>query len=194
VETAIAEEVRQFREHGDRAAAEALARRAFRLALRTASAIVGTREDAADIAQDVTADVLASLSKLRDPSAFDAWAHRISVRHAMKALRRRRRTVAVETPLGLLEQPDEPASPEVPDHAALLAARAALATGLAALPARQRLALVLRYVHDLSDAEIAEALGCRLGTAHSLLSRGRAALRRDPKIAELSPATSGGPG
>jgi RNA polymerase sigma factor (sigma-70 family) len=194
VETAIAEEVRQFREHGDRAAAESLARRAFRLALRTASAIVGTREDAADIAQDVTADVLSSLSKLRDPSAFDAWAHRICVRHAMRALRRRRRTVAVETPLGLLEQPDEPASPEVPDHAALLAARAALATGLAALPARQRLALVLRYVHDLSDAEIAEALGCRLGTAHSLLSRGRAALRRDPKIAELSPATSGGPG
>jgi RNA polymerase sigma factor (sigma-70 family) len=194
VQTAIADEIRQFRDDGDRAAAEAIARRAFTLALRTASAIVGSRDDAGDIAQEVTADVLSSLGKLRDSSAFDAWVHRICVRHAMRALRRRRRAVAVETPLALLEQPDEPASREDHDRAALLAARAALATGLAALPARQRLALVLRYVHDLSDAEIAAALGCRVGTAHSLLSRGRSALRRDPALAELSPITSGGPG
>lgn len=42
------------------------------------------------------------------------------------------------------------------------------------------MALVLRYVHDLNDREIAAALGCRRGTANALLSRGRAGLRNCP--------------
>jgi DNA-directed RNA polymerase specialized sigma24 family protein len=52
--------------------------------------------------------------------------------------------------------------------------------------------LALRYVHDLSDEEIASALGCRVGTAHALLSRGREALRRNPRLAELAPQTATG--
>jgi RNA polymerase sigma-70 factor (sigma-E family) len=45
------------------------------------------------------------------------------------------------------------------------------------LPERQRAALVLRYFDDLSDREVARALGCRPGTARSLISRGLAAVR-----------------
>ena len=37
--------------------------------------------------------------------------------------------------------------------------------------------MVLRYVHDFTDKEIARALSCREGTVRSLLSRGRAGLR-----------------
>jgi len=48
---------------------------------------------------------------------------------------------------------------------------------LAALPFRQRAALVLRFYEDRTTGEIAEALGCRPGTARSLLSRGLGALR-----------------
>lgn len=46
-----------------------------------------------------------------------------------------------------------------------------LADAVAALPFRQRAVLVLRYHADLSEAEIAEALGCRRGTVKSLASR-----------------------
>jgi RNA polymerase sigma factor (sigma-70 family) len=53
---------------------------------------------------------------------------------------------------------------------------------LAALPDRQRTALVLRYFHDLPDEEIGAALGCRLGTVRSLISRGLAALRDDARF------------
>jgi RNA polymerase sigma-70 factor (sigma-E family) len=49
---------------------------------------------------------------------------------------------------------------------------------LAALPSRQRAALVLRFYEDLSEADIAVALGCRPGTVKSLLHRGLAELRR----------------
>ncbi|HEX2160930.1 MAG TPA: sigma-70 family RNA polymerase sigma factor [Thermoleophilaceae bacterium] len=185
----LSDELRRFAA-GDSAAAEALARHASRLALRTAAVIVGSRDEAADVAQEVAIDVLGSVAKLREPAALDAWVHRITVRHAMRLLRRRGRARAVELPLALIGQADEPTAPEGPDRAALLTSRGALAAGLARLPARQRLALALRYVHDLSDEQIAQALGCRVGTAHALLSRGRAALRSDPQLAELAPQTA----
>jgi RNA polymerase sigma-70 factor (ECF subfamily) len=186
-----AADIDAFRD-GDPAAAESLARHACRLALRTSAAILRSREEAADVAQDVAVDVLRSLHRLRDPAAFDAWVHRITVRHATKHLIRRSAARATETPLTLLGEPDEPSAPASPDRDALLAARGALAAALAELPARQRLALVLRYVHDLSDTEIAAALGCRRGTVHALLSRGRAALRRDPQLALLAPESAAG--
>jgi RNA polymerase sigma factor (sigma-70 family) len=193
VTDSIPAEVERFRA-GDPAAAEVLARRACRLALRTAAVIVHSREEARDVAQDVAVDVLRSLSKLRDPEAFDAWVHRISVRHALRLVRRHRAARRVEMPLALVAEAEEPKAPDAPNQAELLAARATLAAALAELPPRQRLALALRYVHDLSDTEVAAALGCRVGTAHSLLSRGRAELRRNARLAELAPATlSGGP-
>jgi RNA polymerase sigma-70 factor (ECF subfamily) len=189
---AIANEVRRFRS-GDQASAEVLARRACGLALRTAAAIMGSRTDASDVAQDVAVDVLLSLHRLRDAYAFDAWVHRITVRHALRTLRRDRAIRLAERPLALLTEREEPLAPEGPDYAALVTARSALASALAELPPKQRLALALRYVHDLSDAQIAIALECRAGTAHSLLSRGRAALRRDARLSDLAPtATAGG--
>ena len=47
------------------------------------------------------------------------------------------------------------------------------------LPRRQRAAVVLRYYLGLSDAEIAEHLGCRQGTVRSQISRALATLRLD---------------
>jgi RNA polymerase sigma-70 factor (ECF subfamily) len=175
---------------GDPDAREVLARRACTLALQTAAAIVRSRDEASEIAQDVAVDVLRSLHRLRDPEAFDAWVHRITARHALRHLGKRRTARMRHTPLALLAEPDEPSSLQH-DHAAVLAVRESLAAALAELPPKQRLALILRYVHDLSDGEIAAALGCRPGTVHALLSRGRSALRRDPKLSELAPA--GGP-
>ena len=52
-----------------------------------------------------------------------------------------------------------------------------LKDALAALPTRQRAVIVLRYYEGLSEAEIAELLGCRPGTVKSLAHRGLAALR-----------------
>jgi RNA polymerase sigma-70 factor (ECF subfamily) len=187
----VAAEVRRLR-GGDPDAADALARRATRLALRTAAALLESREEASDIAQDVAVDALRSLGKLRDPDAFDAWVHRITVRHTMRRLKHRRRAREAETPLALLAEAAQPAVPQEADPDALIAARQALAAALTGLPARQRLALALRYVHDLSDAEIAAALGCREGTVHALLSRGRQALRRDPQLIEIAIEFRGG--
>jgi RNA polymerase sigma factor (sigma-70 family) len=187
--TPIADLVARHR-RGEPAATEELARRACRLALRTSGAILRSREEAADVAQDVAVEVLRSLPRLRDPAAFDAWAHRITVRRAVAHLRRSGRRGSAETSLALLPELDEPGGDGGLDREELIAARGVLATALAELPPRQRVALALRYVHDLSDGEIAAALGCRTGTVHALLSRGRAGLRRDPHLAQLAPGGS----
>lgn len=181
----VADLVRRFRA-GDDGAAEPLARRALRMAMRTASAMIRSREDAADIAQEVAVDVLGSLRKLRDPEAFDAWVHRITVRHVMRRLKKDRGVQRIEAPLALLEVEGlRGASPDA-DIDFRLAARQALVVALSRLPVRQRMALALRYVHDLPDAEIAAALGCRVGTVHALLSRGRRSLREDRQLVEVT--------
>ena len=56
---------------------------------------------------------------------------------------------------------------------------------MATLPARQRAVLVLRYYEDLSEAAIADTLGCSTGTVKSTASRGLRALRArltDPAV------------
>ncbi|HET6691765.1 MAG TPA: sigma-70 family RNA polymerase sigma factor [Miltoncostaeaceae bacterium] len=159
--------------------ADVLARRAGAIALPIAVAALRDRERAADVAQDVVVDVLRGLPRLRDPAAFDAWARRIAVRHVSRALRGRALRRDRERPL------DDDALADVADGHDAALVRMSVARALDALPRRQRLAVILRYVHDLSDADVADALGCRVGTAASLLSRARATLRDDPGLRGL---------
>ena len=64
-----------------------------------------------------------------------------------------------------------------------------LVGALGQLPPRQRAVLVLRYFHDLTEAQAAELLGCSPGTVKSSASRGLARLR---EVLELSsPQTPG---
>jgi RNA polymerase sigma factor (sigma-70 family) len=180
-EVRLAEEVRRARA-GEPDAAEAVVRRTGRIALPLALAVVGNREDAADVAQDVALEVLRGLRRLRDPDRFDAWVRRIAVRRALGATRKRRRGGE----LSLSSELASSVAPDPHDGVHVLGLREALQAALAALPPRQRLALVLRYVGGLSEAEIADALGCRPGTAASLLSRARQLLRQNDVLAELA--------
>jgi RNA polymerase sigma-70 factor (sigma-E family) len=67
--------------------------------------------------------------------------------------------------------------PVQPDHADRMADRADVADRLRTLAPRQRAVLVLRYYEGLADAEIAELLGCSVGTVRGYASRGLASLR-----------------
>jgi RNA polymerase sigma-70 factor (sigma-E family) len=63
------------------------------------------------------------------------------------------------------------------DHAEATADRDQVWGWLERLPRRQRAALVLRFYEDLQDAEIAEVLGCAIGTVRSSISRALTTLR-----------------
>jgi DNA-binding CsgD family transcriptional regulator len=80
----------------------------------------------------------------------------------------------------VVERNLEKPSPDMPsaEHGALVSLeRAAVVAALQGLTARQREAIVLRYYADLSEAEIAEAMGISRGAVKSHTSRGMAALR-----------------
>jgi RNA polymerase sigma factor (sigma-70 family) len=69
----------------------------------------------------------------------------------------------------------------------VVAERDFLIRALAGLPPRQRTVLVLRYYNDLSEAEIADVLGCSVGTVKSQASRGLARLR-EVAVPDAGPA------
>jgi RNA polymerase sigma factor (sigma-70 family) len=103
-----------------------------------------------------------------------AYARRILVNLALSGSERRarrRRELTGEAP------------PERPDLAlhtdgGAIAEHDELLSALAALPPRQRTALVLRYFLDLPEAEVATAMKCSLGTVKSTASRGLARLEQ----------------
>jgi RNA polymerase sigma-70 factor (ECF subfamily) len=144
-----------------------IAARALAVARATALGVLGDHAAAEDVAQEVAIVAVQRARSLRDPAKLDAWLHKVAVRKAIDETRRRsrRRTVALE-----------PEHHDVADAADLDGTARALAL-LAPLPPRQRAALTLRYVHDLTDDAIARALVCRPATVRSLLSRAREALR-----------------
>jgi RNA polymerase sigma-70 factor (ECF subfamily) len=173
---------------GDAAAIEVLVRRVGRITLPLAVAVLGDRHEAGDVAQDVAVEALRCLGRLREPVRFDAWVRTMAVRMTLRAAESRRRRSRTEISL----EEAEPTQPADPTDA--IAAREALRIALAPLSANQRIALVLRYVHGLSEREIAAALGCRAGTVGSLLSRARDVLRHDESLLDLAatPAPGGG--
>ncbi|WP_305788645.1 SigE family RNA polymerase sigma factor [Symbioplanes lichenis] len=79
----------------------------------------------------------------------------------------------------LLRAEADPAVPVAVDHADRSAERDQVWAMLGSLPRRQRAALVLRYYEDLPDQEIADVLGCAVGTVRSSISRALATLRTE---------------
>jgi RNA polymerase sigma-70 factor (sigma-E family) len=92
----------------------------------------------------------------------------------------RRRRWRAEHPSGAV--PDGPAAG---DLAAEAAVRMTVHGALGTLTDRQRAVLVLRVFDDLSEAQVAQVLGCAVGTVKSTAARALARLRQDPQLAEL---------
>jgi RNA polymerase sigma-70 factor (ECF subfamily) len=149
---------------GDRWATEVLFRRHVAHATRLATRLMARRCDADDVVQDAFAEVLTSLSKLREPEAFRAWLSRIVVTRCRRGLKRRRlaRVVGLDGRVddSTLEQlACGSASPET------LAELRNVDEVLRRLPTETRVAWVLRYVQQETLEAVAELTGCSLATA-----------------------------
>lgn len=161
--------------------------RCFSIALR----ILGNAADAEEVAQDALVRAYRALEAW-EPERIRAlrvrpWLATIVVNGCRNRLRVRR---IASTPLGpLVEAGAEPAAGPATDPEAVraLGSRArSLAALLDALPARYRIPVVLRHVHDLSYPELAEVLGRPEGTLKAQVHRGLALLRAAADHEELS--------
>ena len=136
--------------------------RLFRIAYRAAYRLLGSREDAEDIAIDALVKASLRWKALR-PSA-DPWVTTVSVNLALDLWRRRKRAP--------VQDPPEPVTP--PDER-----RLDLVQALERLPDRQRATIALRYFADLSEAQTADALGVSKGTVKKHTSRAIDNLKRE---------------
>lgn len=136
--------------------------------LRLAHALAGNAADAEDLAQEALARVGAAWPRMRGDGHVEAYARRALVNVFLNERRRRRSERRLVARIGALPPPADELAVD------LLEARRLLD----ALPPKQRTAVALRYVVDLDDAAIADALGCSLSTVRSQIARALDSLRR----------------
>ena len=142
--------------------------------LRTAYLLTQDWALAEDLLQSSLVKAWSAWSRIEgDP---EPYVRRILVNTHASWWRRRWRH---EQPTDELPEPPPAADGDPHGH---LDERDELWQALRRLPARQRTVLVLRYFEDLSEAEIADTMGCSLGTVKSQASRALAKLRLDNSL------------
>jgi RNA polymerase sigma-70 factor (sigma-E family) len=146
-------------------------RRRGGILFRTALSLTGNnRADAEDLVQSTLVKTYLSWDRIADTAALDTYVRRVMVNTHISSWRRRR---VDEYPTD--ELPDEPTDDQIADCDLQEVVRAALDR----LPRRMRAAVMLRYFDDMSEPEVAAALGVSVGTVKSTVARAVAKLRAD---------------
>jgi len=157
---------------GDEPAYRQLARRHLPGAIALARRILRNTADAEDVAQEAMLRVWIHAPRWQPLALFRTWFRRVVVN---LCLDRKRRAPWVELEAaGDIADPAADAGEDVERSERDRLVQAAIA----ALPARQRTAIVLTYGEGLSNAEVADALGTSVSAVETLLVRGRQNLRR----------------
>ncbi len=170
---------------GDDVACAELVSAHERMVYQLAYHLLGTRDEALDLSQEVFLRVFRTLATFRGQSSLRTWIYRIVInqaRNRQRWFRRRRQSDQVslddhqQAHGELPERPDQVA----PDRLFLRKEAAArLWNAMERLPFDQRTAIVLREFDGLSYEEIAFSLDIAVGTVKSRLTRARQALRAD---------------
>lgn len=143
--------------------------------------MLGNAFDAEDALQQTLIGLMQSIGAFRGDSSLKTWLTRIMVNQASKIRRARSTRAAVSLDSAAGESgfgPSPPGTAQSATPAAMVAARADVATMLAELSPEHRDILVLRELEGLSYKEIADALGVAQGTVESRLFRAREQVRR----------------
>jgi RNA polymerase sigma-70 factor (ECF subfamily) len=169
---------------GDESAFAELVSDHQRMVVQLAVNLLGDRDEALDLSQDVFLRVFRTIARFRGQSSLKTWIYRIAVNQARnrhRFWRRRRRADQVSLDLHVAEHGDLRSTADVGPERVLQQKElaAALKHAFDALPFDQRTAIVLREIDGLSYEEIAFSLGVAVGTVKSRLTRARQALRAE---------------
>jgi RNA polymerase sigma-70 factor (ECF subfamily) len=145
--------------------------RVFNLAVR----LLGNQADAADVSQEAFITVFRKIHEFRFSSRFYTWLYRVVYNLCMD---QRRRAPGGPLPASANESADSVLA-RIPDPAPTPSEQVsegesrtrAVENALRRLSEPLRVAIVLRYMEDLQYGEIADVLGCSVGTVKSRLSR-----------------------
>jgi RNA polymerase sigma-70 factor (ECF subfamily) len=178
--------VRRLQQRDERAFQEVVRlyqHKVFNLVLR----MIGNREEAEDLAQEVFVTVFKSIDTFRGESKFSTWLYRIAANHCknrLKYLGRRsyKATAALDEQAERELQAAQPSAmtPHIDGPEKVLEGRQLerlVQEGISLLDEEHRMLIVFRDVEDLSYQEIAQITGLPEGTVKSRLHRARMALK-----------------
>ena len=187
------EMVRRFQD-GDRSAFEALVDKYSGKAFQIAYGVLGSRQDAEEVAQDVFLRIHRALTSFRGDSEFTTWMYRITVNLARNKYRWNKsrgaqKNLSLDAPVDTGHGDGEGmhldvADPELPpdERVAMDEMERNLSDELERLPALYRETLVMRNLENMNYDQIAGLLGCKLGTIKSRIARAREELRKRLKL------------
>jgi len=156
-------------------------------AYQIAFGVLNSREDAEEVAQDVFIRIFKALPKFRGDSEFTTWMYRIAMNLARNKYRWNKSRGANKN-ISMQETVDEDDSrtvvqvaesrPSPDDELGLDEYQRDIMREIESLPPLYKNALILRNVEEMSYEQIAEVLGCKLGTIKSRIARAREELRK----------------
>ena len=146
-------------------------RRVYALCFR----MTGNVAEAEDLLQDVFVQVFRKLDTFRAESAFATWLHRLTVNHVLMHFRKRRSRREQLTEDG--ELPERTVQGRSALTSVTILDRLALDEAILKLPPGYRAVLVLHDIEGLQHLEIANILGCSVGTCKSQLHKARMKIR-----------------
>ena len=159
--------------------------RVWTVALR----FTGDESAARDVTQQVFLKLFTSIAGFRHESNFKTWLYRMVANECMDEFRKRRRLIPLDffrpasgadsdEDCGGVELEDWRQEPLQEERLAQIEVSEAVLAALTQLKPKLRMAIVLKYFEDLSYEQMAEALGCSMGTVASRLNRGHKELAR----------------
>ena len=181
-ESEIDQQLVQRVQGGEKIAFDLLVIKYQRRLFRLVSRLVGDSTEAEDIVQEAFIKAYSALPQFRGDAAFYTWLYRIGINTARNFLETRGRRIPAFRDLGAdqSEVPNDKVSSTEDNtpESALFARQIAESIQLAMddLPQDLRTALTLREFDGLSYDQIAEVMGCPLGTVRSRIFRAREAI------------------
>jgi len=131
----------------------------------------------AQLAEDATVEAMTQTwlhwGTIAEATYRTAWVRRVALHASLRIVRRRTRR-------------DEPCLSPPTEFEQIAAARLTLTRALLSLPRRQREVVGLRYLADLSDTDVADALGISVNSVKTHLRRGLAGLRNRIEAEEVN--------
>ncbi|MDJ0974201.1 MAG: sigma-70 family RNA polymerase sigma factor [Planctomycetota bacterium] len=178
---------------GDARAFEGLVQRHGRRAYDVARRMLRDPHEAEDAVQHAFLNAYKALARFDTTRPFRHWILRITSNLCRNRIAARKVRGKLLSPTGGEETPpDPPAGPGRPDDPLAIQGRAAdLREAIEALPEKYRLAVVLKYLHELPLEEISRITEVPVATVKTHLHRGRAALRRLLAESETEPEAGG---
>ncbi len=147
------------------------------LALRTAYVIVRDDDAAQDVAQEAFVKAYRALDRFRPGAPLRPWLLRIVANEAINRAKAASRHPAMDLALAESRAADPAGSPE--EQALASERRETVVYALNRMKEEDRLVIAYRYFFDLSEVEMADALGVARGTVKSRLSRALTRLREE---------------